>query len=228
MKTLRKYFITGLIFLLPLLLTIFILYFIFQKLDFILSRITSYLFPSLFPFLPERMRGIVSVGVKILSLLIIIVAITLVGFLATRVMTRKLFEFIEKKVLYHIPLVSFIYRTLKEINEVLFSGSKYVFKRVVLLEYPRPGVYSIGFVTAETETSSHPDSPPIKMLSIFIPTTPNPTSGWLAIVPERETTPLPLKVEKAMKLVISGGALAPLYGEEFQGKFGGFPKGEKR
>ncbi len=168
------------------------------------------------PFLMERAGGLIDVGIKIASFVIIIGAITLFGFFTSRVVGRKILDFIEKRVFFRIPLISIIYRTIKEINDVLFSGRKYIFKGVVMVEYPRPGVYSIGFVTAETPMVGEGKDASEKMLSIFIPTTPNPTSGYLAFVPEKNTTPLPIRMEKAFKLIISGGALAPQYKEELK------------
>ena len=217
MRALRTYFITGLVTLIPLFLTVIILAYIYQRLDALLTRLVPLIVRTLIPpFLMERAGGLIAVGVKIASLLIIIGAITLFGFFTSRVVGRKILDFIERRLFFHIPLISTIYRTIKEINDVLFSGRKYIFKGVVMVEYPRPGVYSIGFVTAETPMTQEGGDSSEKMLSVFIPTTPNPTSGYLALIPEKNTTPLPIRVEKAFKLIISGGALAPQYKEELK------------
>ncbi len=216
-RPLRTYFITGLVTLFPLLLTVIILVYIFQRLDAFLTRLVPLFVPSLIPpFLMERAGGLIAVGVKIVSLLIIIGVITLFGFFTSQVLGRKILDFAERRIFFHIPLISTIYRTIKEINDVLFSGRKYIFKRVVMAEYPRPGIYSIGFVTAETPMAGEGEDASEKMLSVFIPTTPNPTSGFLALIPEKNTTPLPIRIEKAFKLVISGGALAPQYRDELK------------
>ncbi len=214
-KNLRSYFITGLITLLPLVITIFILVWVFQKLNGLLTRLVPLLTPTLLPpsLLAEE-GALISGGIKILAFLIILGAITLFGFFTSRIVGRKILDFLEKKVFFKIPLVSTIYRTVKEINDVLFTGKKYIFKRVVMLEYPRRGVYSIGFVTAETPVDSPTNSSSQTMLSIFIPTTPNPTSGFLILIPEKDTIPVPIGIQKAFKLIISGGALVPLYKEE--------------
>ena len=184
--------------------------------DRLLPLFTSTFVP---PYIMEKAGILVPLAIKIFTLLIVLGTITLFGFLVSRVAGRKILDFLEKRVFFKIPLVSIIYRTIKEINEVLFTGKKYVFKRVVILEYPRRGIYSIGFVTTETllENSSH--SSPQKFLSVFIPTTPNPTSGYLALVPEKDTIPLPLGMQKAFKLIISGGALISLYKDELNKAF---------
>ena len=214
-RSLRNYFITGLLTLLPLAVTIFVLVWVFQKLNGLLTRLVPLFIPTLIPSsLMAEAGGLISMGIKILAFLIILGAITLFGFFTSRVVGRKILDFLEKKVFFKIPLVSPIYRTLKEINDVFFSGKKYIFKRVVMLEYPRRGVYSIGFVTAETPVESPTNRGSQTMLSIFIPTTPNPTSGFLVLIPEKDTVPLPIGIQKAFKLIISGGALAPLYKEE--------------
>jgi uncharacterized membrane protein len=158
--------------------------------------------------------GLISIGVKILAFLIILGAITLFGFFTSRVVGRKILDFLEKKVFFKIPLVSIIYGTVKEINDVLFTGKKYIFKRVVIVEYPRRGVYSIGFITAETPVKNPTDNSSQTMLSVFIPSTPNPTTGFLALVPEKDTISVPIGIQKAFKLIISGGALFPTYREE--------------
>ena len=216
-RPLRTYFITGLVTLFPLFLTVIILVYIFQRLDAFLTRLVPLFVPSLIPpFLMERAGGLIAVGVKIASLLIIIGLITLFGFFTNQVLGKRILDFAERRIFFHIPLISTIYRTIKEINDVLFSGRKYIFKRVVMVEYPRPGIYSIGFVTAETPMAGEGEDASEKMLSVFIPTTPNPTSGYLALIPEKNTTPLPIRIEKAFKLVISGGALAPQYRDELK------------
>ncbi|MFQ5834893.1 MAG: DUF502 domain-containing protein [bacterium] len=214
-RSLRNYFITGLITLLPLVVTIFILVWVFQRLDGLLTRLVPLFTPTLIPSaLMAKAGGLISIGVKILAFLIILGTITLFGFFTSRVVGRKILDFLEKRVFFKIPLVSIIYRTIKEINDVFFTGKKYIFKRVVMLEYPRRGVYSIGFVTAETPVENPTNSESQTMLSIFIPTTPNPTSGFLVLIPEKDTIPVPMGVQKAFKLIISGGALVPQYKEE--------------
>lgn len=215
MKGLRNYFITGLITLLPLGLTIIVLVYVFQKLDALLSKLVPLITPALIPpSIIEKAGGLIPIGIKVAAVLIIVGLITLFGFLASQVVGRRILDFLERRIFFKIPLISTIYRPIKEINNVLFTGKKYVFKRVVMLEYPRRGVYSIGFVTAETLLEASGEDSPQKVLSVFIPTTPNPTSGYLTLIAEKETTPLSIGIQKAFQLIISGGALAPSYKDE--------------
>jgi len=219
-RKLRNYLITGLITLIPLLFTIIILVYVFQKLNALLTRVVPLFTPTFIPpFIMEKAGVLVPPAIKILTFLIVLGAITLFGFLVSRVVGRRILDFLEKRVFFKIPLVSTIYRTIKEINDVLFTGKKYIFKRVVMLEYPRQGIYSIGFVTAETPLENPNYNSSQKILSIFIPTTPNPTSGYLVLIPEKDTIPLPLGIQKAFKLIISGGALVPLYKDELNKAF---------
>jgi len=212
MKRLRSYFITGLITLFPLVVTIIILVYVFQKLDAFLSQLVP---PIISTFIPpsiiEEAGGLISIGIKITALLIVLGLITLFGFFTSQVVGRRILDFLERRIFFKIPLISTIYRPIKEINNVLFTGKKYVFKRVVMLEYPRRGAYSIGFVTAETLLETPGEDSPQKILSVFIPTTPNPTSGYLTLIEEKETVPLSIGIQKAFQLIISGGALVPSY-----------------
>lgn len=216
----RNYFITGLITLLPLVVTIIILVYVFQKLDAFLSQLVP---PIISTFIPpsiiEKAGGLISIGIKIAALLIVLGLITLFGFFTSRVVGRRILDFLERKIFFKIPLISTIYRPIKEINNVLFTGKKYIFKRVVMLEYPRRGVYSIGFVTAETLLETPGEDSPQKILSVFIPTTPNPTSGYLTLIAEKETVPLFIGIQKAFQLIISGGALVPSYKDELNKAF---------
>ena len=113
-----------------------------------------------------------------------------------------------ERILQGIPLAGAVYKTLKQILETLLKDSKNKFRRVVMIEYPRHGVWTLGFVTGTVSDNlqSHLPKP---MLSIFIPTTPNPTSGWYAIVPEDEVINLSLSIEEAFKVLISGGIVNP-------------------
>lgn len=220
MKRLRNYFITGLITLFPLVVTIIILVYVFQKLDAFLNQLVP---PIISTFIPpsiiEEAGGPISIGIKIAALLIVLGLITLFGFFTSQVVGRRILDFLERRIFFKIPLISTIYRPIKEINNVLFTGKKYIFKRVVMLEYPRRGVYSIGFVTTETLLETPGEESPQKILSVFIPTTPNPTSGYLILVAEKETVPLSIGIQKAFQLIISGGALVPSYKDKINKGF---------
>jgi uncharacterized membrane protein len=101
-----------------------------------------------------------------------------------------------------------VYKTLKQILETLLRDSKSKFRRVVMIEYPRRGIWTIGFVTGQvsSQLQCHLSE---EMISVFIPTTPNPTSGWYAVVPQQEAIDLDISIEDAFKVLISGGIVSP-------------------
>ena len=127
--------------------------------------------------------------------------------MARNIVGRWLLDFGEQTLQY-IPLAGSVYKTLQQILETLFKDSKTKFRRVVMVEYPRQGVWSLGFVTGmlSDELQSYLSG---SMLNVFIPTTPNPTSGWYAIVPEEEVINLSISIEDAFKILISGGIVKP-------------------
>jgi uncharacterized membrane protein len=120
---------------------------------------------------------------------------------------RRIVDFGEYMV-SKIPLVRPLYAAVKQLILAIFGDTHDAFKRVVLVEYPRKGVYSLAFVTAQTSGEIR-ERVGTKMLSIFLPTTPNPTSGFFLVLPEEDTIPLSMSVEEAFKLLISGGVVEP-------------------
>ncbi len=192
MTKLRKYFFTGIIVLLPLMITLYVLFFIFQLLDGLLS-----------PFL-ESFLGFPIPG---LGALLTIVFIILVGLVATNVLGRRFISLLDR-LFIRIPMVKIIYGATKQIIDAFSAQPRDAWRRVALVEYPRRGLYAIGFVTGERvgevqEKTAH------QVFSVFIPTTPNPTSGVLLLVPREELTFLEMSVEDGLKLIISGGVVNP-------------------
>jgi uncharacterized membrane protein len=120
---------------------------------------------------------------------------------------RWLLEFGEGTLL-RIPLAGSVYKTLKQLLETFLQGNSSRFRRVVLVEYPREGIYALGFVTGELGSSLQSGFAE-RMLSVFIPTAPNPTTGWYAVVPERSVKDLDLSVEDAFRTIISAGIVSP-------------------
>ena len=133
----------------------------------------------------------------------------LIGILARNFLGRRVLR-IGETLLTKIPIVSRVYIALKQISQAFWGQNKTVFTGVVLLEYPRKGLYTLGFVTSpgRGEVKARADE---ELLNIFLPTTPNPTSGWFVMVPEEHVVHLDMKVEDALKMVISGGAVVPEY-----------------
>lgn len=194
MRRLKKYFVTGLIVLLPIGATIYILTWLFKLADsFTASLVTL--------FLRRSIPG--------LGLLLTVSIILLVGFLATNILGRSIINF-SHQILSRIPVVNSIYITVKQIVDAFLHKDKQAFQRVVMIEYPRKGIYGLGFVTgvAEGEVQLKTEQ---RVLNIFVPTTPNPTSGFLLLVPESDVIPLEMTVEEGIKMIISGGVITPEY-----------------
>ena len=200
---LRANFMAGILVMLPILATYVIVKFIIikAKVLYFANVITTELVK------PAYFRYII-IGIAVLAILAaIFIILTVIGMLARNVIGKRLIIFGES-ILAKIPVVNKIYRAIQQISHA-FVG-KAIFTRVVLLQYPRKGIYSMGFVTSDTkgEIASEISK---NCINVFLPTTPNPTSGYLLFVPEKDTISLSMSVEDAMKLVISGGAVTPNY-----------------
>ena len=135
-----------------------------------------------------------------------IILVCLVGLAARNYFGKKLIEWADTA-LRHIPLLNKIYGATKQVNDALVTGNKNSFKTVVLIQFPHPGSYSLGFLTSEdAEIRLNPNE---KMVCVFVPTTPNPTAGFLMLVPEEKVTRLKMSVADGLKYIISLGAIAP-------------------
>lgn len=202
-QDLKNDLIAGLLVVIPLATTIWLSYVIADSAIKFLTKIPKQInpFDSLNPILSNVLNVLIGLTVPLVFIL-------LIGLMARNIVGRWLLD-VGEKILQAIPLAGSIYKTLKQILETLFQDSKTKFRRVVMVEYPRKGVWTIGFVTGKvTETVQyHLDQ---HMLSVFIPTTPNPTSGWYAIVPEEDVITLTISIEDAFKILISGGIVSPV------------------
>ena len=131
------------------------------------------------------------------------------GLLARNYIGKKMIEWMDRALL-QVPFLNKIYGATKQVNEALTSGDKNSFKTVAMIEFPHPGSYAIGFITSEQRAE-----PQIKsgqnLVCVFIPTTPNPTSGFLVLVPESKVTKLEMSVADGIKYIISLGAIAPSF-----------------
>ncbi|GAB4237460.1 MAG: DUF502 domain-containing protein [Stanieria sp.] len=201
-QDLKNDLIAGLLVVIPLATTIWLTITIAKWVIDFLTRVPKQLnpFDGLDPLLTNFLNLVVGLAVPLLCILII-------GLMARNIVGRWLLDFGEQ-FLQAIPLAGSVYKTLKQILETLLRDSKTRFRRVVLVEYPRRGVWTIGFVTGKvsSQLQSHLHQ---KMLSVFIPTTPNPTSGWYAIVPEEDAIDVTISIEDAFKVLISGGIVSP-------------------
>ena len=201
-QDLKNDLIAGLLVVIPLATTIWLTYTIATWVINFLTRIPKQLnpFDGLNPILVNFLNFSVGLAVPLLSILTI-------GLMARNIAGRWLLDFGER-ILQAIPLAGSVYKTLKQLLETILRDSSGKFRRVVLVEYPRRGVWSIGFVTGAigAEVQSHFST---EMLSVFIPTTPNPTTGWYTVVPENEVISLSMPIEDAFKVIISGGIVSP-------------------
>ncbi|MCW9680467.1 DUF502 domain-containing protein [Dolichospermum planctonicum UHCC 0167] len=201
-QDLKNDLIAGLLVLIPLATTIWLTITIATWVINFLTQIPKQLnpFDGLNPILVNILNLFVGLAVPLLSILVI-------GLMARNIAGRWLLD-VGERLLHAIPLAGQVYKTLKQLLETLLKDSHSKFRRVVLVEYPRRGIWAIGFVTGiiSHEIQNHISRP---VISIFVPTTPNPTTGWYAIVPEEEVINLSISVEDAFKIIVSGGIVAP-------------------
>ncbi|MGD1955339.1 MAG: DUF502 domain-containing protein [Sphingomonadales bacterium] len=195
---LRTYFLTGIVVAAPISITIYLTWLFVVSVD---ERITS-LIPA--KYNPETY---LPVGIPGLGVVIVVIFLTLLGMITANFFGRALLNFGER-LLNNLPVVRSVYGTLKQIFETIISLSSMSFREVVMVEYPRRGLYAIAFVTATTKGEIAARSGQ-EMVNVFLPTTPNPTSGFLLFVPKKDLTYLDMTVEEGVKYVISAGLVTP-------------------
>lgn len=195
---LRTYFLAGILITAPIGLTIYLAWLVISFVD---ERVFSVIPTRYNPetYLPFSVPGI--------GLILAVVALTLIGALTAGFLGR-LFRRLSEAILNRLPVIRSLYTALKQIIETVFANQSAAFREVVLVEYPRHGAWSVGFITGSIrgEIRQHLQKP---MLNVFVPTTPNPTSGFLLFVPEEDVIRLTMSVEDGIKLVISGGIITP-------------------
>lgn len=194
--------IAGLLVVIPLATTIWLTFTIASWVVNFLTRFPKQLNPfnDLNPFLGNILNLLVGLAVPLLSIL-------LIGLMARNIVGRWLLD-VGERLLQAIPLAGSVYKTLKQLLETVLKDSSSRFRRVVLVEYPRKDLWAIAFVTGAASPVIQAQLPD-PMLNLFIPTTPNPTTGWYAIVPEREVINLSMSIEDAFKVIVSGGIVSP-------------------
>ena len=209
MNRLKKLFVTGLITVLPVLITINIMSWIFQFLNNYLSQnifvreMISYLLA--YEIYSELTTQVL---VYIIAVIIIILTIIITGLAMRNVIGKKIAQNIDK-LFSNIPLVKPIYTTILQIRHLMFTSNTKAYQKVVLIEYPRKGIYSLGFLTNRENKLFEDILEGKKLLNIFVPTSPNPTSGMFIMVEANSVQELNIKIEDAVKLIISGGAIVP-------------------
>ena len=194
---LRRYFVTGLLVVTPLWGTYLILSALFTTLEGVLGGLL------------RRYAAFYIPGLGIVALVLVLLG---VGMVATNIFGRKLVAWWES-LLTRVPVVKTIYLVIKSVMDTISIQNKEQFNRVVLIEFPRKGQYSIAFVTGVTKGEIQRITTE-RLINVYVPTTPNPTSGYFLFVPESEIIPLSMSVEDGMKMIISGGMYTPASVEE--------------
>lgn len=200
----RGSFTTGLVVTLPAIISVAAVMWVFKT----ISNLTDFLlfFVSKNITHEDGGKGPMFWYWSLIALLLAVLLISAVGFLARYYFGKRLIEWADQAMM-NVPLLNKFYGAIKQINEA-FSGSKNSFKTVVLVEFPGPGNYSVGFVTNEAQGVVQKQAGK-NLVSVFIPTTPNPTSGFLILVDEEKLTVLDMSVAEGIKYIVSLGAIAP-------------------
>ena len=197
-RRLKKYFLTGLLVVVPIVMTILVIRWLVHFLD---SMLTSVLPEAL---RPDVLYGLPVPGVGMLATLLLIL---LIGVLTANIFGRSLVNFYER-VLDRIPLVKGVYTLFKQVSDTVLKRDRGAFRKVVLVEYPRRGIWAVAFVTGVSEGEVQ-EVTEKRLVNVFVPTTPNPTSGFYILVPIEDMIELSMTVEEAFKLIISGGMVTP-------------------
>ncbi|GAA6158147.1 MULTISPECIES: DUF502 domain-containing protein [Ruegeria] len=197
---LRASFLTGIVVIAPVWLTIWLIW-----------SVVGWIDSAVLPLIPQKFQPSEYVGVNLrgVGVVIFLIFTVLVGWIAKGILGRSLIHFAESLV-NRMPVVRSVYSGIKQISETVFAQTERSFEKACLIQYPRRGIWAIGFVstTARGEVNDRAETGG-NLLSIFVPTTPNPTSGFLLFFPEEDVILLDMSIEDAAKLVISAGLVYP-------------------
>ncbi len=195
----RNIFITGLLVTLPIMITFFFIRVLFRMIDSLLG-------PTVNELLSTMGLHFIIPGIGFILTLFIIFSI---GLASKNVIGRKILKRFEK-FLDGIPMVKSIYSGAKQVIHTISTAKKAAFSRVVLIQFPRKGIYSIGFITSEAQGEVQYVTKE-NVINVFIPTVPNPTTGFFLMIPREDIIPLNMSIEDGIKLIISGGIVTPTY-----------------
>jgi uncharacterized membrane protein len=210
MKNLRKYVIAGLLVWLPLAVTYQLLKFVIGQMDRWLDNFLSWLPPE---FHPDQLLGMQIPGLGVIFTLLLLI---ITGMLAANFVGRAFVNGWES-LMDRIPVVRAVYSAVKKFAEMVFSDSSQSFKNVLLIEYPRKGLYSLAFQTS-SELGEVQGRTGSDVICTFVPTTPNPTSGFIIIVPRKDVVVLDMEVDEALKMIISLGVVVPMWRKDQLGE----------
>lgn len=193
----KKYFITGLLIWVPLVITAWVLALIVRTMDQSLLLLPA-------SVRPENLLGIYIPGIGVIATLLVVF---LTGLVTANILGQRLVRFWEG-VLSRIPVVKSVYYSVKQVSDTLFSSSGEAFRKALLVQYPREGIWTIAFQTGQPggDVANHLHG---EYVSIYVPTTPNPTSGFFLMLPRKDVVELDMSVDEALKYIISMGVVAP-------------------
>jgi len=189
----KNYFLTGLFSIIPIAITFTIIRWLFHFFSKPGKKIIDTLIPNAESIVIENIVGF------ILTFLFIYI----MGLIISNVLGKRIYSFFEK-LLSKIPLVSYIYNTIKQITDTLSVSKKQAFKKVIYIEYPKDGIWTIALVTGESKSKNGDE-----YYQVFVPTTPNPTSGFMLYLKKADIKETNMSVDEGLKIIISGGMLAP-------------------
>ena len=198
----RNYFLTGIIVTAPIAITFAVAMWVINWID---SKVVPLIPSSYNP--QEILQQHTGFHIPGIGLLVVLIGLTLIGFLAAGLLGRFVVR-VGENLLNRMPIIRSVYGALKQIFETVLRSSSRSFREVALIEYPRRGIWAIGFITTKT-TGEVRSEIKEEVVNVFLPTTPNPTSGFLLFVPRKDLIILDMGVEEAIKMIVSAGIVTP-------------------
>ena len=196
----RGYFLTGIVVTAPVGLTFYVA---ILFINFIDSKVRN--------LIPEKYHydNLLPIEIPGIGLIFVFLLLTFIGFVTAGLIGRFVIK-LGERIISRLPIIRSVYGALKQIFESVLASSSKSFREVVLVEYPRKGIWAIGFITGDTKGEVQ-NITKDEMVNVFLPTTPNPTSGFLLFIPSKDLTVLEMNVEEGIKMVISGGIITPKF-----------------
>lgn len=212
-KKVRSYLIMGFVVLLPTMVTIYVIHFVFTFIDRILGHFMTDVLKAVGIVQETALRqysilgfGVFEDRIPGLGFILMLLILIGVGYIAKGVFGKEAIRYTERMI-KKVPVARSVYSTVQQVTTA-FIQDRSSFKKVVLVEYPRKGLYTIGFLTGESQGEVQ-EKTHEECVNVFLPTTPNPTSGWLVLVPKSDVILLDMTVEQGLKFIISGGVVVP-------------------
>lgn len=204
---LRQAFVTGLFITLPLIITVWLLGILLRLVEAVSTPLLLALLEMIWPRLAAE-PAITGWVIPVMGVLATAGVILAVGVMAANFVGRRIVETFDR-LMMRVPLVKGVYGAARQLLDA-FGRKTSSFRRVVAIEYPRPGIWTVGFLTQSAVEVGRDGGPPLRGMSlVFLPTTPNPTSGWLAVVPDDQVVYLDMTIEDGVKMIVSGGLVVP-------------------